>query len=97
MVVAMMALPVVTQAVFGVTVGETAAMPAAGTAVVAGAIDTHWGYLAPVRFVSHLSGWSYPNGLLSEGDPQDELPVKDLAKLAVEAVCWSVTRIFRQM
>ena len=97
MVVAMMALPVVTQAVFGVTVGETAAMPAAGTAVVAGAIDTHWGYLAPVTFVSHLSGWSYPNGLLSEGDPQDELPVKDLAKLAVEAVCWSVTRILRQM
>ena len=97
MVVAMRALPVVTQVVFGVTVGETAAMPAAGTAVVAGAIDTHWGYLAPVRFVSHLSGWSYPNGLLSEGDPQDELPVKDLAKLAVEAVCWSVTRILRQM
>ena len=97
MVVAMRALPVVTQVVPGVTVGETAAMPAAGTAVVAGAIDTHWGYLAPVRFVSHLSGWSYPNGLLSEGDPQDELPVKDLAKLAVEAVCWSVTRIFRQM
>ncbi len=73
MVVAMRALPVVTQVVLGVTVGETAAMPAAGTAVVAGgtavvagAIDTHWGYLAPVRFVSHLSGWSYPNGLWSE-------------------------------
>ena len=97
MVVAMMALPVVTQVVFGVMVGETAAMPAAGTAVVAGAIDTHWGDLAPVKFVSHLSGWSYPNGLWSEGDPQDELPVKNLAKLAVEAVCWSVTGIFRQM
>ena len=67
MVVAMMALPVVTQVVFGVMVGETAAMPAAGTAVVvAGAIDTHWGDLAPVSFVSHLSGWSYPNGLWSE-------------------------------
>jgi hypothetical protein len=97
MVVAMRALLVGTQVVFGVTVGETAAVPAAGTTVVAGAIDTHWGYLASVRFVSHLSGWSYPNGLLSEGDPQDELPVKDLAKLAVEAVCWSVTRILRQM
>ena len=66
MVVAMRALPVVTQVVLGVTVGETAAMPAAGTAVVAGAIDTHWGDVAPVRFVSHLSGWSYPNGLWSE-------------------------------
>lgn len=97
MVVAMRALPVVTQVVLGVTVGETAAMPAAGTAVVAGAIDTHWGDLAPVKFVSHLSGWSYPNGLWSEGDPQDELPVKNLAKLAVEAVCRSVTGIFRQM
>lgn len=63
MVVAMRALPVVTQVVPGVTVGETAAMPAAGTAVVAGAIDTHWGHLAPVTFVSHLSGWSYPNSL----------------------------------
>jgi len=70
MVVAMRALLVGTQVVFGVTVGETAAMPAAGTAVVAGvvagAIDTHRGDLAPVRFVSHLSGWSYPNGLWSE-------------------------------
>jgi len=66
MVVAMMALLVVTQVVFGVMVGQTAAMPAAGTAVVAGAIDTHRGDLAPVRFVSHLSGWSYPNGLWSE-------------------------------
>ena len=65
MVVAMRALPVGTQVVVGVTVGETAAMPA-GTAVVAGAIDTHWGDLAQVRFVSHRSGWSYPNGLWSE-------------------------------
>ena len=63
MVVAMRALLVVTQVVLGVTVGETAAVPAAGTAV---AIDTHWGYLASVRFVSHLYGWSYPNGLWSE-------------------------------
>ena len=66
MVVAMRAPPVVTQVVFGVTVGETAVMPVAGTVVVAGAIDTHWGDLAPVRFVSHLSGWSCPNGLWSE-------------------------------
>ena len=44
MVVAMRALPVVTQVVLGVTVGETAAMPVA----VAGPIDPLWDGFARV-------------------------------------------------